>query len=158
MIIRKGTAEDISQLIQFLHDFAEYYRKNNIISPELAPFEVYKNKDDYFARVVESYFDKQKHIFVAEVNGRLIGYIFGYAKERPGRLLNKKGIVEDWFVADNYRNTGIGKKLLAFLIKEFKNENCNVLSICAFASHKETISKYRQMGFVDMDLTLVKKI
>lgn len=159
MIIRKAKIEDGEELIQFLNDFVQYHHENNIISSELAPFEEYRDKDNYFKEVVAEYLNKDKfYTFVAEEDNKLVGYICGYTEERPSRIFNKKGMVEDWFVKEEYRNKGVGNELLDALIEKFKGDKCTHLYISAFANNRETIDKYHKMGFIDMDLSLVRKI
>lgn len=159
MLIRKATEKDTVYLIQFLNDFVKYHKDNNIISAELAPFEEYKDKDNYFKEVVAGYLNEDKfYTFVAEEDGKLVGYICGYTEERPSRIFDKKGMIEDWFVRQEYRNKGVGKQLLDALIKEFKKEKCTHLYVSAFANNHETIEKYHKMGFIDMDLSMVKEI
>lgn len=159
MKIRKAVPEDKTQLIQFLNDFVEYHEKFNVISPELAPFEEYKDKDNYFKLVADWYLDKKKSFtYVAEDNNNLIGYISGYIEKRDSRKMDTKGVIEDWFVYEKYRSQGVGQKLLNQLTAEFKKHHCTHLSVNAFIDNKDTVEKYRHLGFVVSDITFVKQI
>ena len=41
------------------------------------------------------------------------------------------GMIEDVFVEENYRNLGIGKKMILYLIKEAKKYNCyKIICVC----------------------------
>lgn len=159
MIIRPAENKDKPQLIQFLNDFVEYHEKHHVISPELAPFEEYIDKDSYFQQVADWYLNPDKSFtYVAEVERKVIGYISGFIEKRDSRKMDTKGVIEDWFVYDEYRSQGLGQKLLEKLTETFKKQGCTHLSVNAFIDNKETIKKYRHMGFIDSDITLLKKI
>ena len=151
--------QDKEQLVELIHRFDDYYIENNVFSEKLNQFIDYKDKNSLFAATVEEYLNDQKYLlFVAEENDQLIGYICGDAKEKPNRILDKEGFIEDWFVLAPYRGKGVGKQLYEVLLEEFRKLGCNRLGLKAYAPNTKTIEMYHRMGFVDTDITMAKKL
>ena len=96
--------------------------------------------------------------YVAENQGELIGYICGIVKEKQYRKINKEGFIEDWFVLEEYRHQGVGKKLYDTLLGEFKKAGCQRIALQAYTANKEAIDMYHRMGFMEMELELVKEL
>ncbi|MEW5996537.1 MAG: GNAT family N-acetyltransferase [Candidatus Micrarchaeota archaeon] len=97
-------------------------------------------------------------IFLAEENEALVGYIWGNIIKRSGRVLDKIGFIEDWYLKEGYRRKGIGTLLWKELTKWFKNKGCNGLELQAFTTNQTAISIYHRIGFIDKTLTLMKKL
>jgi ribosomal protein S18 acetylase RimI-like enzyme len=159
MNMRKAEYSDKDALIKLLHEFDEYYLKNNILSKEILEFEEEKDQDKDFEMCIVEYISSEKYLtYVAEENGNLIGYICGYIKNRPSKVLDKKGFVEDLFVKEEYRNNAIGKQLLSTLTDIFKNKGCTLLGLEVYASNQKSIDIYHKMGFIDEDISMTKRI
>lgn len=159
MIIRNASSSDKTQLLGLLNGFSDYNLKNSYFSSDLAPFEEFKDRNKTFELVVTKYLnDENFFTFVAEESNNLVGYICGYIEERPSRVLDKKGVIEDWFVVDQFRGEKIGEQLLTALTTKFKQENCTHLGVSIYASNKDTLDIYHHLGFIDSDLSLVRII
>lgn len=132
---------------------------NKLFFEELLPFTQYKDKDKTFLEVLELWLNNPEYqVYVAEENSQLIGYICGIVKNKPLRVLNKEGSIEEWYVEEKYRGKGMGKQLYEELLKEFKKAGCTHLGLRVYTANNSAINIYRKMGFIDSELTMVKSL
>lgn len=97
-------------------------------------------------------------LIVAEEEGNLLGHICGTVKVKEFQIRNKKGSIEEWFVSSEHRHKGVGKQLYDSLLKEFEKANCTHVSLKVFSDNKDAIQLYHRMGFLNLELTLVKDL
>lgn len=62
------------------------------------------------------------------------------------------GLIEDIFVDKNYRNNGLGNKILLALIKEAKDNNCYKLLAQSRHANKTIHDWYGKLGFENYGL------
>jgi PhnO protein len=159
MVIRRATFEDKDQLLNLFNQFEEYYQKNHILSKDLQAFEEEKDQNQAFETSVNKYLtDPNYFTLVAELEGKLIGYISGKSIERLRYIMDRKGFIEDWFVLEEFRGKGIGKQLLTKIIELFKQDGCTHLELSVYTQNREAITVYNQLGFISVDIIMVKKI
>lgn len=67
------------------------------------------------------------HAFVAVKGGQIIGYgsVIGFVRVRGGR----SAVIEDMVVAKKFQGKGVGKRILAELIKSAQVEGCFKVSL-----------------------------
>ena len=107
--IRRSVKEDCPRLMELIHELADY---------EKAPNEVTVTLDHF----VESGFGKNPvwWSFVAEVNGRVVGFALYYARYSTWK--GQAMYLEDILVTNEMRGKGIGKLLFDRLIEEAKEK------------------------------------
>ena len=72
-----------------------------------------------FAR--EKIGDRDSRLLVATADGKIVGYILGWVKERPPVFkLRKVGCIFDLLVIEEFRRKGIGKKLVREMLAWFE--------------------------------------
>lgn len=159
MKIRKALLHDQSELEKLVNEFYIIHNRQKLLPPHILPFMTYKNISKLVKDTVQAYLsDKKHHIFVAEDNGLLIGYVSGQVKEYPDKLFDKGGCVEDWFVSEKHRNKKIGKLLFEHIHRLFKKLGCDHLRLDTFAVNKHVLDIYHKMGFKDTFIALSKEI
>lgn len=159
MKIREASIEDKDEIVRLLDEFNEYYFVEKIFSEEFIPFWEYKNKQKIFNETAQEWLTKPEYFFfLAEEEGKIIGYIVGEIKEREPRVLDKEGYINDWFVKKKWRSKGVGTSLYNALLEEFKDQACNRLGLYTNTRNKKTIDFYHKLGFIDESLTMVKKM
>lgn len=157
MVVRRSVSSDKDQLLVLFKKFDNYLKK--LFSEEFFPFTIYKDKDRTFSNILELWLTNPEYfIFVAEENNQIIGYICGTVKNKPLRVLNKEGSIEEWYVEEKYRGKGMGKQLYEELLKEFKKAGCTHLGLRVYTANNSAINIYRKMGFIDSELTMVKSL
>ncbi|MGE6377969.1 N-acetyltransferase family protein [Peribacillus muralis] len=86
-------------------------------------------------------------IIVAEIKGEVIGWIAFQSEKR--KRMSRKGSF-GMMIRDNYREMGIGKKLLRALLDWAEaNPLIEKVSLGVFSINHRAISLYKRMGFVE---------
>lgn len=157
MIIRKAIILDKAQLLVLFQKFYEYL--NGLFSAEFLLFTKYKDKEKTFSEVLELWLNNLEYtVFVAEENNQLIGYVCGTVKNKPLRVLDKEGSIVEWFVEEQWRGKGIGKKLYEELFEDFKKAKCTHLGLRVYTANNSAINLYRKNGFIENESSFVKII
>jgi ribosomal protein S18 acetylase RimI-like enzyme len=158
VLVRRVNPRDRDRLYKLWDEFGRVYTKKKLTKPlGLTWTEEYLDESAIISETTDEFISDPKHIcFVAELENNLIGFISGCLNINEKKIYARKGYIEDWFVSENYRNQGVGKKLYNELIKEFAKEKCDNLEIHAYVSNP-AIEMYRKLGFQDMVLKMIKK-
>lgn len=157
--IRTLRKEDEKQLLSLAIHFFKNYQRGKIVSKKLLSLIRYKNYDKHLKEDIKEYMkldQKKAVIFVAEDNKKLVGYIYGRIITRSKMVLNRVGIIEDWFVEEGYRGKKIGEMLWNILIKWFKKKKCNCLELDVYPTNKQAIKIYHKLGFIDKSIVMIK--
>lgn len=102
-------------------------------------------------------------IYVAEVNGRLVGAVAGTILEQTKEdqlehIPSKFGEVQEFVVEAGYRNKGIGTMLMNRLEKYFKENNCNISGVGAIAPNIVAHRLYSKLGYEDRSIYMTKNL
>lgn len=81
-------------------------------------------------------------------NGREIGRVYLYILKNDLHT-EPYGLLEDLFVEEEYRNKGVGKKLIVVLIAEARVRGCYKLLATSRQARTEVHAWYERLGFVD---------
>lgn len=155
MIIRKANHSDKKELIRLTIKFDKSTRE---ILPEIQnKYREFKNPPQAMEEKIENYLkDPDYIVFVADDGGLLRGYISGKINEKKGRVYDKEGYLENWYMEEDYRSKGIGKKLFNRLVEEFKKLNCTHIEVGALSDKPEIIKIYEHLGFTKILITYFK--
>lgn len=112
MIIRNGTQKDVPQILSLIKQLAEYENALN---------EVEVTEDD----MLRDGFGNQPlyKFIVAEEKGAIKGMALFYWRYSTWK--GKRLYLEDFYVAENARNQGVGKLLFDELFRICLKENCS---------------------------------
>ncbi|MBU3897302.1 MAG: GNAT family N-acetyltransferase [Nanoarchaeota archaeon] len=84
-------------------------------------------------------------ILVAELNGEVVGYIWGYIKKI---MKYKIGKIQELVVTSKQRKKGIGTKLINNMLRFFKGKKCIISEIDVFVGNLPTVEVYEKAGFI----------
>lgn len=76
------------------------------------------SSDKFTAKRISS---KGKKYFVAEENGRLVGYLYLVIETRMACADKKVGLIDEMYVSPQFRKQGVGKRLFAEAMKWFRS-------------------------------------
>lgn len=96
--------------------------------------------------------------YIAEVGGRIVGFVSGYVVMRnPQLAIERIGKVDNIFVDDSFRGLGIGTKLLEALLTYFKRQGTTYTELsCDFANEK-ALRLYKKLGFKEQKVMMVRE-
>ena len=131
--IRKARRSDSADFIRLVVSLAKFER----LAPPTNPA---KRR-----LVLDAFRKKRLNLFLAFVDGNAVGYalyFFTYSSflARPSLFL------EDLFVLEHFRGSGIGKKLFVKCIEEAKKQDCGRMEWCVLTWNKRAIDFYEKMG------------
>jgi GNAT superfamily N-acetyltransferase len=109
MAIRKGTIEDLPQVLHLVKELAVYEKAPNEVEVTVAQMEEWG-----FGK------DKQFDFFVAEKHEKIIGIALYYYKYSTWK--GKCLFLEDIIVTENERKNGFGKQLFEAVVQVAKKE------------------------------------
>ena len=137
--IKPATPEDVPVILNFIRELADYEKlAHEVIATEEILTKNFFGTNPH-ARVVIGYYAQQPVAFA------LFFYNFSTFLGKPGIYL------EDLYVQPTMRGKGFGKKLLIYLAKITKEENCGRLEWSVLKWNQPTIDFYKSIGAKPMD-------
>lgn len=91
--------------------------------------------------------DPGAHVLLAESGDRPIGYITGRVTIESRRVLPRRGIVEDWYVEEQARGSGVGRQLLRELQARFSQAGCQMIESATWSGNEGARRAHEAMGF-----------
>lgn len=98
---------------------------------------------DYYTEVIG-----ENKLYVAEQDGKILGYIFFYfwTAGGPAAATRKMVSIDDIGVEETLRNRGIGQRMLADLCELARAEGCAALNLYVDAPNENAIAFYQKCG------------
>ena len=95
--------------------------------------------------------------FVAIVEGKVVGYLVGGMVEQAAwRNISKLAELENMFVLEKYRSSGIGAALCLAFQDWCRAKRVERLRVVISAQNAKAISFYKRVGYKDYDVALEK--
>jgi len=158
MQIRLASTRDMTEMIKLLKEFT-IDRPKQTLSEKQHRIRAYKEQDKMLRETAVKYTSQLKYtVFVAEENGKLIGYIAGEIVNRKYKVYNKEGYVINWFVEEARQGQGTGRKLFDKLIESFKKAGCTHIGLDTHVKNEKAIVIYEHMGFTKRLVTFFKAL
>ena len=153
LIIRNAKLEDLKEILVLFDK----------LSVSDSPYD--KDVDLNWAHTVsgKEYFTKKiKKIdgvcFIAEIENKIVGYFTAAKKEIPGYRLVVVADLENLVVDENFRNQGIGKKLVDSFTSWAKSIGVDRVSVNVFSGNEKGIKFYKRQGFLLFESVLEKEL
>lgn len=156
MQIRKAQIEDKEKLIKLLLEF--YNSTQNSLSRIQAQFREYSDPHKVLGEEAENFISGVDICFVAEENEDVVGLVVGEIREKRGRVYNREGYIEKWYVTEKYQGQSVGKELFDRLVEEFKELGCTHIALDTHLENTKAIQIYEHMGFTKRLVTFFKPL
>jgi GNAT superfamily N-acetyltransferase len=146
LTIRDTTEDDIPQILLLIRELAEYEKLSHVVTVNELML-----KENLFGE------EKYAEVVFAEYEGMLAGqalffYNFSTFKGKPGIYL------EDLYVRPAFRNKGIGKALLYYLMELAKNKNCGRIEWVVLDWNESAIEFYKSLAARPMENWIVFRL
>lgn len=92
---------------------------------------------------------KNAAVFVAEVDGKIVGYSLGWVSQ-PWAYKGKRGYICDCFVENAYRRKGIGKALINELIQWFIDKGVECIEADVYSKNAPSLMLFKTLGFEEV--------
>lgn len=102
-------------------------------------------------------------IYVVESEGRVVGFIAGIIIRQSEESLlecipSKDGRVIELFVEEEFRDQGIGTRLMEKIEDYFRQNSCDVSKVEVFAPNIRAHSFYGKLGYRERDINMMKPL
>jgi len=136
--LRRATREDSDQFLTLLVALANF---EHLKPPSRAAK----------ARIIRDIFVSERaNLFIASEGGRLVGYAL-YFYTYSSFLGRSTLYLEDVFVLEEFRGTGIGKSLFIRCVKEAVAQSCGRMEWSVLTWNRDAITFYEKLGAERMD-------
>ena len=156
VVVRKVNEKDLNVLTNLFYEFYTKFNMQQTLKGDVRELLKVKDSHGFSLYMASSYLDIPYITYVAEINNKLIGYISGYRIDKKHYIYSSEFEIIDWFVTEEYRGQGIGRKLYDAILDFAKLNKIKVIKLEVFFDNKKTIEIYERMGFVKDSLVLKK--
>ncbi len=144
--IRPGTKSDLPQVGELWRQLVRHHVERDArLPPEaLGGAEKWRN------RLARSLRDHTLRLFVADADGRVVGFTTGMIDHTPDVFqLQRFGKVLDIFVEQTWRRQGLARRLMAALTDWFKAEQLDHVEMNLVAANQDAAAFWRGIGGLD---------
>lgn len=106
----------------------------------------------------ETCMDENHQIFFAEANGITVGYLYGFIQNNGNTVKEKVSEINAIYIEKQYRNIGIGKKLIEEFLKWSKEKDVKITEISVFDKNTKALNLYKKTKFKKIKTTLSLKL
>ena len=125
--VREANEGDRDVLFRF-HRGLYVAHRDQVVAAEDLPLIGYRHYERILSDDLRALLnDRNALVLIAEAERGPVGYITGRMTVEARRTLPKRGIVEDWYVEQSARGSGVGKRLLTELESRFIDAGCQVI-------------------------------
>lgn len=145
LIIRKAELRDLAHILRLLYELGRPRPKSD------------KEADVFDKLIIQYITDFGKEIFVADVDSKVIGVVILNLLNRVNRI-SPELYIPELVVQENYRNVGIGRKLVMKCLEYAKKNNCYRIRLESGKERKDSHKFYKKFGFKQSALTFTLDI
>ena len=157
MNIREYKDEDRTSVLKCiveLQEFEKAFEPDRIEGAKMA--------EGYLQYLVQECGQNRGHIFVAEVNGLITGFIAAWPETdtvaKTALLTHHTYIyISDLVVLPSYRKQGIGAALIKQVEKFAMESGVKLLRVNVLTQNSFAADFYRRMGYRDYEISLIKE-
>ena len=156
--VREADESDRDVLMRFHRALYQDHR-DEVVSEEDLPLIEYRDyerilRDDLHALMR----DPNSHVLVAESQGVAVGYITGRVTVEARRVLSRRGVVEDWYVAPESRGSGVGARLLREIEVRFAAAGCEAIESATWSGNEGARRAHDALGFREIRMMYRKRL
>lgn len=154
--IREFVADDLAALKNCFVELQEFERE--LVSHRLPGEEI---AERYIQALIQRKKDNSAEIFVAEVEGKAVGFLSVLLSEQLDADLNEPielDYLSDIIILKDYRKLGIGEALVKRAEEYAVSKNAMYLSANVLANNAGGRALYAKSGFNEYELLLLKKL
>jgi len=158
VVIRAAARADYAVVLRFHRDLYIKHR-DELARPDVIPLLAYRDLEGTLRDDVEGLLSgRDTRVLLAEREGHAVGYVTGHVEVDPRRVLTRKGVVEDWFVAKDERGKGTGRLLLDTLLEGFRRDGCQVAESGTWAFNEGARKAHARAGFAEIEVKFRKRL
>ena len=111
----------------------------------------HEDGEEYFRKRIA---DNDCLCLVAEVDGKIVGYLAGAIREGESWRPVKRTELENMFVKEDSRSKGVGAKLVQEFFNWSRDQGAERALVVVYATNERATEFYEKMGFVRESINL----
>ncbi len=152
--IRTATERDCDELCVISDQVNKLIRDNLPEHSKEVP--VWVTDGDAF---LKSFSAKNEVIFVAEENGKVIGFVTASVETEPDDLISVPYMMVDRLaVTEACKRRGIGKSLMERVHEWARQKGIGVMRLAVWAFNKEAVTFYNMLGYATVESIMEKTL
>ncbi len=147
--IRKAEEKDRGAFMALEREFCEYYRESGF-NTQFNPIDCKSIPESFFAKSFDQLISGDGFFFVAEADGEVVGCVEAEIVEPYEKELyriTKAGHINSVFVSREYRNKGIGTKLINEAMEWIKSQGIEICTLSVVTGNDIALTAYEKLGF-----------
>lgn len=150
--IRKASLKDLEIIYNLNIDLAKHELRFDQIRKRPQKKKRYRYG---YKNLREKLKKRDYRFFVVEDEGKTVGFIEGCIRKTPSFYkYSRKGEVGPIFVKKEYRNKGVGKKLVKEMLNWFKSKNIKWIQLTTHAKNINSIKFWKKLGFKEYSIRM----
>ncbi|MGB9958948.1 MAG: GNAT family N-acetyltransferase [Candidatus Bathyarchaeales archaeon] len=141
--IRHASEEDLQQIVKLSEKLGkDESAMDSMITPLPSEFQSPK-------WILKNIKGENTIVFVAEVEGKIVGYSLGWVSQ-PWGYKGKRGYICDCFVEESYRRYGIGKALIENTLNWFTEKGVECVEADVYSANVPSLRLFKKFGFKEV--------
>jgi len=151
MMIREAAAEDFEEIAKLHHELDK-------LEVDWHPYPIPSISSS--RKWLKKRFGKRNAVvFVADGNGKIAGFLYGWIEKRDYHYRAKRfGVCSDLFVSAEYRQMGVGRKLIKKFEDWCKRNGLKYLELTTNVKNAAARRFYPAIGFKEFEIFYTKKL
>jgi len=150
MIVRHAKPEDMDRIAPMWHALYRHQFEHGML------LQLPEGAYDAWLKSVTPFLGRFAQVVVGEMDGELVGFVAGRIRTLPPYFGSATiGAISEVFVTDARRGGGLGRRLLAFALDWFKEQQITRVELQVVAGNPDGIRFYRQLGWHEELLQMV---
>ncbi|MBI4163375.1 MAG: GNAT family N-acetyltransferase [Candidatus Aenigmarchaeota archaeon] len=160
MIIRRAKGGDIDQITQLFDDLELANLVFNLSETTKKFVRRKENAGEIIKTGLERALNKETNLFlIAELDNKIVGYLKGEIEKRSAtKLYDKKLYIRHLIVSKQYRNMGIGSKLVQEAEAFAKSQKIPFVTLKTSPKNILANQFYKNLGFEGIYMEMIKEI
>lgn len=159
--IREYKDSDYNRLLELSVEFSEFFDPLDPWRKEKQDFTV--TAKHFLDKDIEGKNKNNGKIIVAQLNSKIIGFTSFYLKKQDDEELLYRtpmtiGYVESLFISKEYRNKGVGEKLMKTAEEYFREKRCTHSKLEVFGPNDSAKHFYIKHGYVYSKMEMLKTL
>ena len=158
--LREYTTNDRKELVRCMEELQDYIVSVDALKRVRRALEFGEVYTKWLLGVIAK---ENGIIYFAEQDGKVVGCVAGMLPpqslaEQAGGIPSEYGRVQELYVDEKYRGQGIGQALMKKMEEYFRGKGCDIVYVDVFAPNKNAYEFYRECGYADRDINLMKRL
>lgn len=160
MQIREFEEKDFGRVAKLMEDFQDYLIA---LEPQKRMRRLPTYGESSLRKILEKIQEKEGSFYIAEENNQIVGFICGIIQKPSTENIlshfpSTSGWITDLYIDSEYRGNGAGGKLMAQIEKYFKEKHCDSVRLALFSSNFKAHNFYKNLGFENRTIEMIKKL